>query len=183
MSLQELPDGLPVPRDDGACDHLTGRPLPSLMLPVTDGTQLELAELTGRVVLYVYPMTGTPGQDLPDGWDTTPGARGCTPQACAFRDHKRELDALGTRVFGISAQTTAEQREAAERLHLPYPLLSDADFELAGALRLPTFKLNGQTYLKRVTLIVQNSTIGKVFYPVFPPDQNAAKVIAYLRAH
>ena len=182
MSLQDLPDDLPVPQDDGACDHLTGLRLPHVTLPATDGTQLNLAELTGRVVLYVYPMTGTPGRGLPDGWNDTPGARGCTPQACAFRDHQRDLETLQTRVFGISAQTTAEQREAAERLHLPYLLLSDAEFSLAEALTLPTFRLNGQTYLKRVTLIVQGGVIERVFYPVFPPDQNAAEVVAYLNA-
>ena len=183
MSLQNLPDNLPVPQNDGACDHLTGLRLPRVTLPATDGTHLDLAELTGRVVLYVYPMTGTPGQNLPDGWNATPGARGCTPQSCAFRDHQRELDALGTQVFGISTQTTAEQRGAAERLHLPYLLLSDAEFSLAEALVLPTFRLNGKTYLKRVTLIVRGGVIEKVFYPAFPPDQNAAEVVAYLNAH
>ena len=182
MSLQDLPNDLPVPRDDGACDHLTGLRLPSVTLPATDGTRLELAALKGRVVLYVYPMTGRPDRDLPEGWNDTPGARGCTPQSCAFRDHQRGLDTLGTQVFGVSAQTTAEQREAAERLHLPYPLLSDAEFSLAEALALPTFELNGQTYLRRVTLVVQGGVIEKVFYPVFPPDQNAAEVVAYLNA-
>ena len=122
MSLQNLPDNLPVPQDDGACDHLTGLRLPHVTLLASDGTRLELAELTGRVVLYVYPMTGTPGRDLPGGWNATPGARGCTPQACAFRDHQRDLAALHTRVFGVSVQTTAEQQEAAQRLHLPYLL-------------------------------------------------------------
>ncbi len=179
MSLQ-LPDDLPVPTDDGACDHLSGLPLPQLTLPATDGTQLELATLSGRAVLYLYPMTGRPGRDLPDGWDETPGARGCTPQSYAFRDHKCELDALGTQVYGVSAQSIGDQQEAAKRLHLPYLLLSDAEFEFAASLTLPTFTLNGQTYLKRMTLIVQDSVIEKVFYPVFPPDQNAAEVIAYL---
>ena len=183
MSLQDLPNDLPVPQDDGACDHLSSLPLPQITLPATDGTRLSFSTLEGRVVLYLYPMTGTPGADLPDGWNKTPGARGCTPQSCAFRDHKRELDALGAQVFGISAQSTNAQREAAERLHLPYPLLSDAEFRLSDALMLPTFTLNEQKYLKRVTLIVQNGIIQHVFYPVFPPDQNAAEVIAYLKTH
>lgn len=128
-------------------------------------------------------MTGTPGEALPEGWDETPGARGCTPQAFAFRDHQRDLAALGARVYGVSAQSTAEQREATARLHLPYPLLSDADFRLAEALGLPTFALHGRRFLKRVTLALQDGVIERVFYPVFPPDKNAAGVVAYLRAH
>ena len=183
MNSQDLPKDLPVPQDDGACDHLTGLRLPQLALPGADGTPTNLAGLRGRVVLYRYPMTGRPDRDLPEGWDETPGARGCTPQSCAFRDHKRELDALGAQVFGISAQSTREQREAAERLHLPYLLLSDAEFGLAEALKLPTFRLNGQKYLKRTTLIVQDGTTEKVFYPVFPPDRNAAEVVAYLHVY
>lgn len=183
MNLQSLPKNLPPPQEDGACDHLTGLRLPHVTLPATDGTHLDLAALTGKVAMYLYPMTGTPGPALPEGWDETPGARGCTPQSCAFRDHKRDLEALGVRVLGISAQPTAEQREAAELLHLPYPLLSDADFRLTDALELPTFGLNGQRFLKRVTLILQDSVIEHVFYPVFPPDRNAAEVVAYLRAH
>lgn len=171
---------MPVPADDGACDHLLGVTLPGLELPATDGSSVALSSLTGRTVLYVYPMTGTPGKAQPEAWDETPGARGCTPQACAFRDHQAELTALGARVYGVSAQTTAEQREAAERLHLPYLLLSDADFRLAGALRLPTFELGGRRFLKRVTLIAEGGVIQKVFYPVFPPDRNAADVIQYL---
>lgn len=183
MNLQSLPENLSPPQDDGACDHLTGLRLPHVTLPATDGTHLDLAALTGKVPMYLYPMTGTPGQALPEGWDETPGARGCTPQSCAFRDHKRDLEALKARVLGVSAQPTAEQREAAERLHLPYPLLSDADFRLTDALELPTFGLNGQRFLKRVTLILQDSVIEHVFYPVFPPDRNAGEVVAYLRAH
>jgi len=183
VNLHDLPENLPVPQDDGACDHLPGLRLPPVLLPATDGTQVEMSALTGRTVLYLYPMTGTPGEALPEGWDETPGARGCTPQACAFRDHQRDLYALGARVYGISAQSIAEQREAAERLHLPYPLLSDADFRLAEALRLPTFALNGRRFLRRVTLALQDSVIERIFYPVFPPGKNAAEVVAYLRAH
>ena len=139
--------------------------------------------LTGRTVLYLYPLTGTPGQALPDGPDELPGARGCTPQACAFRDHQAELTALGARVYGVSAQTTTEQREAAERLHLPYLLLSDADFRLVEALRLPTFGLDERRFLKRVTLIAEGGVIRKVFYPVFPPDRNAEDVITWLQTN
>ena len=157
--------------------------LPTLELPATGGTGVDLSDMTGRTVLYLYPMTGTPGKALPDGWDELPGARGCTPQACAFRDHQAELTALGARVYGVSAQTITEQREAAERLHLPYLLLSDADFRLASALRLPTFELGGRRFLKRVTLIAGGGVIQKVFYPVFPPDRNAEDVITWLRAN
>ena len=183
MNLHRLPEQLPVPKDDGACDHLLGMTLPGLELPATDGMGVDLSNLTGRTVLYLYPMTGTPGQALPDGWDELPGARGCTPQACAFRDHQAELTALGARVCGVSAQTTAEQREAAERLHLPYLLLSDADFRLAEALQLPTFELGGRRFLKRVTLIAEGGVIQKIFYPVFPPDRNAGEVVAWLQAN
>lgn len=183
MDPYRLPDDLPVPQDDGACDHLAGARLPGLALPATDGPNVDLLSLAGRTVLYLYPMTGTPGSALPEGWDETPGARGCTPQACAFRDHKAELNALGAAVYGVSAQTTAEQQEAAERLHLPYPLLSDAAFRLAEALTLPTFELGGRRFLKRVTLIAEGGTIEKVFYPVFPPDRNAEEVVAWLRAN
>ncbi len=181
MSLEQLPDDLPVPQDDGTCDHLPGLKLPDLSLLATDGRTVDLATLTGRTVLYLYPMTGTPGKALPEGWDETPGARGCTPQSCAFRDHKAQLSALGVQVYGVSAQTTSEQQEAAERLQLPYPLLSDADFLLAEALALPTFMLGGKRFIKRVTLIARESAIEHVFYPVFPPDQNAADVVAYLQ--
>lgn len=183
MDLHKLPDNLPVPKDDGACDHLLGMKLPGLELPATDGREVSLSSLAGRTVLYLYPMTATPGQALPGDWDETPGARGCTPQACSFRDHKAELDALGAGVYGVSAQTTAEQREAAGRLHLPYLLLSDVNFRLAGALGLPTFELDGRRFLKRVTLIAEDGIILKTFYPVFPPDQNVKEVVAWLWAN
>jgi peroxiredoxin len=152
------------------------------VLPATDGTEVDVSALTGRTVLYLYPMTGTPGEALPDGWDDLPGARGCTPQACAFREHKAELDALGAQVYGLSAQSTAAQQEAAKRLHLPYPLLSDEGFRFAEALKLPTFELDGQRFLKRVTLILQGGNVEHVFYPVFPPNQNAAEVVRYLKS-
>jgi peroxiredoxin len=181
-----LPSDLPVPTDDGACAHLPGMALPSVPLPTTDGATVDLAALPGRTVVYVYPRTGRPDQEVPAGWDEIPGARGCTPQSCAFRDHHAELRALGARVFGLSTQDTAYQQEAVARLHLPFPLLSDADLRFADALRLPTFTIDGlpgQTLLKRVTLILRDGRIEHVFYPVFPPDRNAADVLAWLADH
>ncbi|GAA5514069.1 peroxiredoxin Bcp [Deinococcus carri] len=178
-----LPANLPAPPDDGACAHLPGMRLPALSLPATDGDAVDLATLPGRTVLYVYPRTGRPDEPLPEGWDLIPGARGCTPQSCAFRDHHAELRTAGARVFGLSTQDTAYQREAVERLHLPFPLLSDADLRLAGALGLPTFGAAGETLLRRVTLILREGVVEHVFYPVFPPDRNAADVLAWLAAH
>jgi peroxiredoxin len=181
--LYALPPDLPVPIDDGAADHLAGARLPALALPSTDGGAVDLAAAAaGRAVFYCYPRTGTPGVPLPTGWDQIPGARGCTPEACAFRDHHAELAALGARVFGISTQTTAEQREFAARVHLPFPLLSDADLRLAHALRLPTLGVDGLTLHRRLTLIAERGIIAKVFYPVFPPDTHAADVVAWLAA-
>ncbi len=174
---------LPVPVDDGAVKHLTGAQVPRLSLPATDGTAVDLSALPGLTVVYVYPMTGRPDTPLPDGWDMIPGARGCTPQSCAFRDHFAELAALGvTRLFGLSTQDTAYQREAAERLHLPFALLSDAALSLAHALSLPLFEAGGRKLIKRMTLIIENGLITQVFYPVFPPDRSAADVIGWLRA-
>jgi peroxiredoxin len=178
-----LPDDLPVPEDDGAAAHLTGMALPDLELAATDGSKVNLARLSGRTVVYNYPRTGRPGQDMPEGWDAIPGARGCTPQSCSFRDHFAELTNLGVaRVFGLSTQDTDYQREAAERLHLPFPLLSDADLSLARVLRLPTFEAAGRTLLKRMALVIEDGTIAKVFYPVFPPDRSAEEVVGWLRA-
>jgi peroxiredoxin len=182
-NLLQLPEDLPVPIDDGACNHLVGLAVPSLSLTATSGSRVDLAALGGRTVVYIYPRTGRPDQDVPAGWNEIPGARGCTPQSCAFRDHHAELQALGARVFGLSAQDTDYQREAAERLHLPFDLLSDADLAFARALSLPTFEVEGMTLIKRVTLILNDGVIERVFYPVFPPDQNAADVIEWLRAH
>ncbi len=178
-----LPEGLPVPQDDGAARHLTGMRLPDVSLPATDGSVVNLSRLAGLTVIYAYPRTGRPGQPLPEGWDAIPGARGCTPQSCAFRDHYQELQSLGATVFGLSTQTTEYQREAAERLHLPFPLLSDSSLAFAGALRLPTFAFEGANLLKRVTLILRDGVIEHVFYPVFPPDKNAEAVIAWLTSH
>ena len=177
-----LPPDIPVPQDDGAARHLAGMKLPDLALPATSGDEVNLARLSGRTVLYIYPRTGVPGVDAPPGWDDIPGARGCTPQSCGFRDHFAELKGLGVaNLFGLSTQDTAYQREAAERLHLPFAILSDAKLALTRALKLPTFTAAGMTLLKRMALVIDDGTIAAVFYPVFPPDKNAAEVIAWLR--
>jgi peroxiredoxin len=177
-----LPTELPAPRDDGAARHLAGMRLPSLALAATDGSQVDLSQLSGRTVVYVYPRTGVPGQPLPEGWNDIPGARGCTPQSCGFRDHFEELKRFGiAHVFGLSTQDSAYQREAVERLHLPFPVLSDERLALSRALDLPTFTTSGMTLLKRMALIIDEGVISKVFYPVFPPDKNAEEVIAWLR--
>jgi peroxiredoxin len=179
-----LPPELPAPRDDGQARHLAGMRMPRLSLTATDGSAVDLSRLPSRSVVYVYPRTGRPGVPLPDGWDAIPGARGCTPQSCGFRDHFHELEALGVaRVYGLSTQDSEYQREAAERLHLPFPLLSDSALELARALRLPTFQVGGMTLLKRLVLIVDGGIIAHVFYPVFPPDRSAEEVIAWIEAH
>jgi peroxiredoxin len=178
-----LPPDLPAPEDDAAAAHLLDMPLPPFELPATDGSRVRLDRLPGRVVVYAYPRTGVPGEDplVPD-WDELPGARGCTPESCAFRDHFRELRAAGAAiVFGLSTQDTDYQREAAERLHLPFALLSDVDLETTKALRLPTFEAAGQTLLKRFTLVVSEGRIEHVFYPVFPPDKHAEEVLGWLR--
>ena len=177
-----LPSDLPVPRDDGAARHLPGKKLPDLMLPATSGPPVNLSKLKGRVVVYVYPRTGVPGVDAPPGWDDIPGARGCTPQSCGFRDHFAELKRLGVaHVFGLSTQNTDYQREAARRLHLPFPILSDAALEFARALNLPTFSVAGMTLLKRMALVIDDGVVVKAFYPVFPPDKNAEEVIGWLQ--
>jgi peroxiredoxin len=178
-----LPSDLPVPQDDGAARHLAGTRLPDIALPATDGQKVNLSRLPGRSVVYVYPRTGVPGIDAPPGWDDIPGARGCTPQSCGFRDRFIELKALGVaHVFGLSTQDIGYQREAAQRLHLPFPILSDAELKFARALDLPTFSISGMTLLKRMALIIDDGTIAKAFYPVFPPDRNAEEVVAWLRA-
>lgn len=181
--IYTLPKGIPAPIDDGACDHLTGMKLPSISLPSTAGRTVNLASLPGRIVVYLYPRTGRPDQDPPEGWNEIPGARGCTPESCAFRDHKAELEQLGSKVFGLSTQDTDYQREAVERLHLPFELLSDERFEFVKALSLPTFQVGGTTFVKRITLILCDGEIEKVLYPVFPPDKNAEEVVGWLREH
>jgi peroxiredoxin len=178
-----LPPDIPVPQDDGAARHLAGARLPNLALPATGGPAVNLSKLKGRTVLYIYPRTGVPGVDAPPGWDDIPGARGCTPQSCGFRDHFAELKALGVaHVYGLSTQDTGYQREAAERLHLPFAILSDADLDFARSLHLPLFMTSGMTLLKRMALVIDDGVIAKVFYPVFPPDKNAEEVIAWLRS-
>jgi peroxiredoxin len=175
---------LPAPVDDGAAQHLIGLALPSIVLPATDGRAVDLSKIAGTAVIYAYPMTGRPDVALPEGWDMIPGARGCTPQSCAFRDHFAELKALGAQeLFGLSTQSTAYQQEAATRLHLPFALLSDEKLRLAEALRLATFETAGMHLLKRLTMILRAGRIVQVFYPVFPPDRSAGDVIDWLRAN
>jgi peroxiredoxin len=177
-----LPAGLPIPEDDGAADHLEGRLVPPLYLESTAG-ELNLATAAAELlVLYVYPRTGRPGIEPPPEWDETPGARGCTPQSCGFRDRGAELSELGATVVGLSAQTIEEQRETAERLQLPHAVAADPDLRLAEALRLPTFDFEDRTLYRRLALVAESGRIVKVFYPVFPPDENAAEVAAWLRA-
>jgi len=180
-ALSQLPENLPVPVDDGAAAHLMGLSLPDLELLCTDGSSINLAELPGRHVIYIYPMTGRPGVPLPDGWDVIPGARGCTPQSCSFKDHFVELQRLRTGVFGLSTQASDYQREARDRLHLPFELLSDSELKLEALLQLPTFTVAGMELYKRLTLIAEDGVIVKVFYPVFPPDRNADDVLDWLR--
>ncbi len=177
----DLPQGIPAPTDDGAADHLPGMRLPSVPLSSTSGGTVDLSALSEATVVYCYPMTGRPDRDLPQGWDEIPGARGCTPQSCSFRDHHAELRELGARVFGLSTQSTGYQREAVVRLHLPFELLSDEDLAFAGALSLPTFEADGMILIKRLTLVLEDGRIEKVFYPVFPPGKNADEVLAWLR--
>jgi len=183
VNPMELPADLPAPQDDGGARHLIDMRVPDLALPATDGNSVNLSQLSGRTVVYVYPRTGRPGVPLPQGWDAIPGARGCTPQSCGFRDHFRELQALGVkRVYGLSTQDSDYQREAAERLHLPFALLSDSGLRLQRALQLPTFEIDGMILLKRMVMVIDDGTIAHVFYPVFPPDRSAEQVLAWLQA-
>jgi len=184
--LTDLPGDLPAPVDDGAASHLPGLLLPALRLPATSGEVIDLAGLgqRGRSVLYCYPLTARPGTDLPDGWDAIPGARGCTPEACGFRDHHAELTAAGAAsVHGLSSQDTGYQQEAAQRLQLPFAMLSDTELALAAALGLPTFEADGRRLYTRLTMVIGGGRIEHVFYPVFPPDQHAQQVLDWLRAH
>jgi peroxiredoxin len=178
QDYSQLPENLPKPPDDGAADHLPGLALPPIWLQSTQRERVNLSALPGRTVVYGYPLTGRPDQNvLPEGWDSIPGARGCTLQSCSFRDRHTDIRSLGAGVFGLSVQPRDYQVELKNRLHLPFDLLSDRDLEFTKSLRLPTFEVNGQTYIRRITLILHNGRIEKVFYPVFPPDQNATEVI------
>ena len=176
---------IPAPVDDGATNHLPGATVAAVALPATDGTNIALATLKGRSVVFAYPRTGEPGKaSLVDDWDMIPGARGCTPQTCSFRDLFADMKAAGARaVFGLSTQSTAYQREMVERLHVPFPVLSDEKLALARAMRLPTIDVAGQTLIKRLAVVIDDGRITKVFYPVFPPDRNAADVLAWLQAN
>lgn len=175
---------IPAPEDDGRARHLIGLSLPSITLAATDGQEVDLSKLDGRTIVYAYPMTGRPDVALPDGWNMLPGARGCTPQSCAFRDHFAELKALGAkRLFGLSTQSTAYQQEASERLHLPFAILSDERREFARALDLPLMETSGMILMKRLTLIIRDGEVEHVFYPVFPPDRSAADVMEWLAAN
>ena len=179
-TYETIPEDLPRPIDDGACDHLIGMKLPDIDLLATDGSVVNLSAQKRKTVVYCYPMTGKPGIPLPEGWDEIPGARGCARQSCSFRDHHSELSALGADVFGLSAQDTEYQREMVERLHLPFLVLSDANFKFCELMRLPTFEASGMRLLKRVTMIAENNTIMKVHYPIFPSDSDAPWVIEQL---
>jgi peroxiredoxin len=183
MSFIDAPDWstIPAPQDDGATRHLVGAKLASVFLRATDGGMVDLSAVRGRTVVYAYPRTGKPGVENPPGWDMIPGARGCSPQSCSFRDHFTELKRLGVQhLFGLSTQDPAYQQEAAERLHLPFALLSDEHLALSRAMQLPTFQTSGMTLLKRFTLVIDDGVVTYVFYPVFPPDRSAADVIEWL---
>jgi peroxiredoxin len=182
--VMSLPKDLPVPVDDGACRHLTGMAVPKIKLRSTKDRWVDLSALDApRAVVYCYPRTGRPGAPISPAWDAIPGARGCTPETCAFRDHHRDLQKLGAEVFGFSTQTTEYQKEMVERLHVPFEVLSDADFAFVHALRLPTFDFEGVTLVKRLTLVISSHRIERVFYPVFPTDKHAAEVMAWLESH
>lgn len=176
-----LPDNLPRPVDDGGANHLPGMQMPSVSLRATSGELVDLSTLPGRVVVYAYPMTGVPGVELPPGWNDIPGARGCTPQTLSFQAEKDAFAAFGVTIFGLSTQTPEYQNELSTRLGLSFPILSDAEFELTDALRLPTMMVEGMRLIKRLTLIIKDGVIEHVFYPVFPPNRSAAEVVAWLQ--
>ena len=180
-----LPDNLPVPMDDGSAAHLVGLTIADLSLTASDGSTVKLDEVSaGRWLVFVYPTTGVPGEKMPTGWDEIPGARGCTPEACGFRDNLRELlDAGLDAVYGLSTQGTQFQRELSERLHLPYPMLSDPTHALGEQLRLPTFEAGGSRFYTRLTLVIRGRTIEHVFYPIFPPNEHARNVLEWLLTH
>ena len=181
QNYETLPENLPIPEDDGACDHLVGMSLCEFYLPSTGGDLINLSKLKGKVVIYCYPMTGKPGVPLPEGWDQIPGARGCTPQSCSFREHYAELQSLGAGVFGLSTQDTEYQKEMAERLHIPFKVLSDSSLFFSNSLHLPTFEVEGKTLIKRVTIISNEGVIEAVHYPIFPSHSDASWVIDVLQ--
>lgn len=180
-NLNQLPGDLPIPLDDGSTDHLVGMRLPQVSLKATNGETISLGEIKGKLVVYCYPMTGQPNVPLPDGWDQIPGARGCTPQSCSYRDHYQELQQLGAQVIGLSVQSTDYQKEMVDRLHLPFPVVSDADYQFQKALNMPVFIAAGMTLLKRVTLIAKDGLIIGVHYPIFPSDSDAPWVLNFLK--
>ncbi|MDZ4723908.1 MAG: peroxiredoxin [candidate division Zixibacteria bacterium] len=179
----QLPDNFPIPEDDGAADHLQGKGMPSILLSSTAGQAVNIAEISKTLtVFFFYPRTGVPGVEPTVGWDLIPGARGCTPQSCGFRDAYQDFSELQAQVFGVSAQPTSYQKEFADRSKLPFELLSDNDLELTDSLELPTFYAGGARLISRLSLVVKNGIIEKVFYPVFPPDKNAVDVLEYLKS-
>ncbi len=182
-NFNQLPADLPIPQDDGLTNHLKGMRLPNIVLDTTNGKSINFSDIKGKLVIYCYPMTGQPNVALPDGWDQIPGARGCTPQSCSFRDHYQELQSFGAKLVGLSVQSTEYQKEMAERLHLPFPIASDVNHQFQKALNMPTFTVAGMTLLKRVTLIANHGVIEAVHYPIFPSDSDPAWVIGYLKSH
>jgi len=182
-NLNQLPTDLPIPQDDGSTNHLKGLKLPNLSLNASNGKAINLADIKGKLVVYCYPMTGQPNVALPEGWDQIPGARGCTPQSCSFRDHYQELQELGAEVLALSVQSTEYQKEMVDRLHLPFQVVSDVNYQFQKALNLPTFVAAGMKLLKRVTLIANNGVIEAVHYPIFPSDSDPSWVIDYLKSH
>jgi peroxiredoxin len=181
--FNSLPADLPIPKDDGSTQHLRGMRLPRISLTATNGQPIDLGAIKGKLVIYCYPMTGQPNVALPEGWDQIPGARGCTPQSCSFRDHYQELQGLGAQVIGLSVQSTEYQKEMVERLHLPFMVVSDHEYQFQKALNMPTFVAAGMMLLKRVTLIANRGVIEAVHYPIFPSDSDADWVIEYLKTH
>lgn len=179
-ALEQLPPNLPEPYDDGACNHLQGKSIPDISLGATDNQSISIKKIKGILVIFCYPKTGKPGVPSAKGWDQIPGARGCTPQACSFRDHYNQLSQLNVTVFGLSTQSTTYQKEAKERLHLPFELLSDEVLHFAKQLQLPCFSVDGSILIKRITLIFIDGVIAKYFYPVFPPDKNIIHVLEWL---
>jgi peroxiredoxin len=182
IDYNSIPDNLPIPGDDGAASHLLGQSLPKLRLHSTSDRLIDLSELTNKIVFFFYPRTGRPDEPAPVGWDEIPGARGCTPQSCGYRDFYGDFQQLGVSVFGVSTQSTAFQKELVQRIRLPFEILSDSEFAFTDSMALPTFEYNGMRLLKRMSWVYYEGKIAKVFYPVFPPDRNASQVIEWIRS-